>query len=127
MSFVSFAPPHLLGHEVRRLKEDTMTLYVSVRTLTRGMETRWTEIVTTRTGVDRTRAETAEARLLQIERDRIRDIEEIERLKTRVDSVELEITRRGAWEAYPTESIDVLAVYGDARHLEPQGPSNGSH
>ncbi|GJT16882.1 retrovirus-related pol polyprotein from transposon TNT 1-94 [Tanacetum coccineum] len=74
--------------------------------------------------------------------------EEIERLKTRVESAEvratlatmdkdwierelymirdmltglqLEITKRGVEEARPTESIDVLAVYGDARPSKPQ-------
>ncbi|GJS14887.1 hypothetical protein Tco_0409359 [Tanacetum coccineum] len=184
-SFVSSASPHLLGHEVRRLKEDTETLFGSVGTLTWGMKTRRTEIVTTRTSVDRVRrhmdafdvdiafveqatarlkddvialqnrAETAKARLLQVEQDRIKDKEEIERLKTRVESTEvnaalaamdrdrikmelymmrdmltglqLEITRRGAKEARPTESINILAVYGDARPLEPQGPSDNSY
>ncbi|GKE47158.1 hypothetical protein Tco_1478416, partial [Tanacetum coccineum] len=31
-SSVSLPPPHLLGHEVRRLREDTETLYGSVKT-----------------------------------------------------------------------------------------------
>ncbi|GKC82902.1 hypothetical protein Tco_1138619, partial [Tanacetum coccineum] len=48
-------PPHLLGCEVKRLREDTGTLYGSVRTLERGMRTRQTEIAVTRTGVNRIR------------------------------------------------------------------------
>ncbi|GJR50663.1 hypothetical protein Tco_1401184 [Tanacetum coccineum] len=54
-SSVSSPPPHLLGHEVRRLREDTETLYGSVKTLTWGMKTCRTEIATTRTRVDRIR------------------------------------------------------------------------
>nr|GEW35822.1 hypothetical protein [Tanacetum cinerariifolium] len=41
-------PPLSECHEVRKLREDTETLYGSVKTL----ETRWTMIVTTRIGVD---------------------------------------------------------------------------
>ncbi|GKC73660.1 hypothetical protein Tco_1119543 [Tanacetum coccineum] len=82
-SSVSFALPYLLRHEVRRLRKDTETLYGSVRTLTRGMKTRWTEIATIKTG--------------------------------------LEIIKRGAMEARPSKSINVLAVYGDARPAGSQG------
>ncbi|GJT61352.1 hypothetical protein Tco_1004885 [Tanacetum coccineum] len=37
-----------------------------------------------------------------------------------------EVMGWGAVEALPSESIDVLAVYGDAKRLEPQGPPDGS-
>ncbi|GKC58857.1 hypothetical protein Tco_1086455, partial [Tanacetum coccineum] len=57
------------------------------------------------------RAETAEARQLQAEQERASDREEIQ---------------RGTIEAHPSERIDVLAVYGDARFSESQGPPDGS-
>ncbi|GJZ29459.1 retrovirus-related pol polyprotein from transposon TNT 1-94 [Tanacetum coccineum] len=150
-SFVSFAPQHLLRHEVGRLRKDTETLYGSVRTLTRGMKTRRTEITTIRTGVDRIRRHMdafnidialVEQATTRVEQDRIRDKAEIQRLSAQVESAEvsvtlaamdrdhierelywirgwfsglqLEIIRRGAMEVYPSKSIDVLAVYGDA-------------
>ncbi|GJY65791.1 hypothetical protein Tco_0468029 [Tanacetum coccineum] len=111
--------PHLLAQEVGSLRRDVDTLHGSVRTLVRGMETRQTEIFTTCNGVDRicrridafdvdiafveqatarvdddvtalqARAKTVEARLLQVEQEKIRDMEEIERLKTRVESDEI--------------------------------------
>ncbi|GKC46805.1 hypothetical protein Tco_1064527 [Tanacetum coccineum] len=37
-----------------------------------------------------------------------------------------EVMGKGAMEARPSESIDVLAVYGDAKRLEPQGPPDVS-
>ncbi|GJY56089.1 hypothetical protein Tco_0455204 [Tanacetum coccineum] len=54
-SSIFFAPPHLLGHELRCLRQDTDALQGSVRTLVRGMETHKTEIITARNGVDRIR------------------------------------------------------------------------
>ncbi|GJT15579.1 putative reverse transcriptase domain-containing protein [Tanacetum coccineum] len=132
-SSVSSPPPHLLVHEVRRLREDTETLYGSVRTLTRGMETCRAEIAITRTWVDRIRRlmdafdvdiETAEARQLQAEQERASDREEIQRLRKRLDAVEA--MRRGAMEAHPSERIDVLVVYGDAQLSESHGPPDGS-
>ncbi|GJY63007.1 putative reverse transcriptase domain-containing protein [Tanacetum coccineum] len=159
------------------------TLYGSVRTLTRGMKNRQTEIVTTRTRVDRirrrmdafdvdlafieqgatrtsddvlalqTHVETAEAKQLHAEQDRASNREEIRRLRRRLNVVEVkdtltamdrdrlereflsmrvwvsgfmsEVMGRGVVEARPSESIDVLAFYGDAQHSEPHGPPDG--
>ncbi|GJT67178.1 hypothetical protein Tco_1018658 [Tanacetum coccineum] len=52
-SSISSIPPHLLVHDMSRLRQDTDTLHGSVRTLVRGMETRTTEIAALRTGIDR--------------------------------------------------------------------------
>ncbi|GKF19479.1 hypothetical protein Tco_0068117 [Tanacetum coccineum] len=52
-SSVMATPPHLLGKEVGSLRQDTEALHGSVRTLTRGMETRRTKIATLYTGIDR--------------------------------------------------------------------------
>ncbi|GJZ73298.1 putative reverse transcriptase domain-containing protein [Tanacetum coccineum] len=107
-SSVSSAPPHLLGHKLRCLRQDTDALHDSVRTLVRGMETRRTEIITTRNKIDRVwrRMHAFDV-----------DIAFLEQATARVED-ELEITRRGAVEACPTESIDVLAVCEDAQPLE---------
>ncbi|GJV28355.1 hypothetical protein Tco_1384803 [Tanacetum coccineum] len=67
------------------------------------------------------RAETAEARQLQAEQERASDREEIQRLRRRLDAVDG--YHRGR---HPSERIDVLAVYGDARFSESQGPPDGS-
>ncbi|GKB35525.1 hypothetical protein Tco_0880467 [Tanacetum coccineum] len=130
-SFVSSAPPQLLGYEVKGLREDTVTLYGSVRTFTRGMETRWIEIVTTRTRVNRVRRriDVFDVDITFVEQATARVEDDVIAMQTRSKTAEarllqLEITRRGAEEARPTESIDVLVVYGDARPLEPQGPSD---
>nr|GEW31760.1 hypothetical protein [Tanacetum cinerariifolium] len=37
-----------------------------------------------------------------------------------------EVMRRGAVESRPSVCIDVLAVYGDAKCSEPQGPPDGN-
>ncbi|GKA33706.1 hypothetical protein Tco_0720135 [Tanacetum coccineum] len=99
-SSVSSAPPHLLGHKLRCLRQDTDALHDSVRTLVLGMETRRTEIITTRNKIDRVwrRMHAFDV-----------DIAFLEQATARVED-ELKITRRGAEEARPTESIDVLAV-----------------
>ncbi|GKC03172.1 hypothetical protein Tco_0994782 [Tanacetum coccineum] len=131
---------------VTRLREDTRTLYGSVRTLERGMRTRQTEIVVTRTRVDRIRrridafdvdlglikqdATRVSDDVLALQEDSARDREENMRLERRLDELEVsgfmfEVMRRGVVEARPSESIDVLAVYGDAHHSEPQGPPDG--
>ncbi|GJR71986.1 hypothetical protein Tco_0084351 [Tanacetum coccineum] len=101
---------------VTRLREDTRTLYGSVRTLERGMRTRQTEIVVTRTRVDKIqrRMDAFDVDLGLIEQD-----------ATRVSGFMFKVMRRGVVEARPSESIDVLAVYGDAHHSEPQGPPDG--
>ncbi|GKA07365.1 hypothetical protein Tco_0686589 [Tanacetum coccineum] len=62
--------------------------------------------------------------------DRAKDWEENRRLKRRVDELEVsgfmsDIMGWGAVEAHPSESIDVLAIYGDAKHSKPQGPPDG--
>ncbi|GJS54765.1 hypothetical protein Tco_0628127 [Tanacetum coccineum] len=154
-SSLSSALPHLLGHELRYLRQDTNALHGSVRTLVRGMETRKTVIITSCNRVDRVRrrvdafdvdiaflkqvtaiveddvlalqarAKTTEARQLQAEQDRARDREEIQRLRTRLDAAESEMIRRGSVEAHLIENINVLAVYGDARPLGSQGPPDG--
>ncbi|GJR99674.1 hypothetical protein Tco_0316183 [Tanacetum coccineum] len=130
--------PSTLRHEVMRLRWDIDTLHGSVRTLVRSMETCQTEIATTHTGVDRAK------------QDRASDKEEIQRLRTQLDTAKVtatlaamdqdrierelysirvwlsrlqsEMIRRGAIEARPIKSIDVLAVYGDARPSGSQGP-----
>ncbi|GJV62088.1 hypothetical protein Tco_1468188 [Tanacetum coccineum] len=93
--------------------------------------------------------------VLALQGDWARDRDENKRLKRRLDELEVsntlaaieqdrierklysmrawvfgfmsEVMGRGAVEARPSESIDVLAVYGDAKRLEPQGPPDGSH
>ncbi|GJR24033.1 hypothetical protein Tco_0972560 [Tanacetum coccineum] len=104
---------------------DTKVLHGSVRTLSRGIETRRTEIATARNGIDRVRRrkdsfdidisfieqaidraesdvtglqariETAEARLLQVEQDGDRDRDEIKMLKTHLESDEISATLTG--------------------------------
>nr|GEX88822.1 putative reverse transcriptase domain-containing protein [Tanacetum cinerariifolium] len=138
-SSVSLPPLHFFGRKVKRLREDTMTLYGSVRTLERGMRTLQIDIVVTHTRVDRIRrrmdafdvdlgfierdATRTSDNLLALQEDRSRDQEKIRKLERRVDA--LEVIGWGAMEARPSESIDVLAVYGDAQHLEPQRPPDG--
>ncbi|GJT32138.1 hypothetical protein Tco_0922557 [Tanacetum coccineum] len=51
-SSLSSLPPHLLAPDVKRLKEDTETIYGSVKTLERGMRTHQTEIAANHFGVD---------------------------------------------------------------------------
>ncbi|GJY15581.1 hypothetical protein Tco_0386003 [Tanacetum coccineum] len=110
------------------------------------MRTRQTEIVVTRTRVDRIRrridafdvdlglikqdATRVSDDVLALQDDSARDREENMRLERRLDELEVsgfmfEVMRRGVVEARPSESIDVLAVYGDAHHSEPQGPPDG--
>nr|GEU74934.1 hypothetical protein [Tanacetum cinerariifolium]GEY32037.1 hypothetical protein [Tanacetum cinerariifolium] len=135
-SSVSSPPLHLLRHVVRRLKEDNEILYGSVRTLTQGMETCQTEIATTRTG-SKTGSETVEIQRLraQVESTEVSatlaamDKELIKRelywIRGWFSRLQLEITRRGAIEARPTESINVLAVYEDSQPFSSQGPPDG--
>nr|GEU49477.1 hypothetical protein [Tanacetum cinerariifolium] len=113
-SSVTPTPPHLLEHELRSLRQDTDALHGSA-----------TDRVESDVLALQARVETVEARLLQAEQDRIRDREEVQRLKTRVELAKISATL-GAVEARPTDSIDVLAVYGDARPSELQGPPDGS-
>ncbi|GJT47800.1 hypothetical protein Tco_0973957 [Tanacetum coccineum] len=96
--------PYLLDHEVKRLREDTKTLYGSVRTLERGMRTCQTKIATTRIGVDRIRrrmdafdvdlafieqdSTTVSDDVLALQEDMARDWEENRRLKRRLDELE---------------------------------------
>ncbi|GJY01604.1 hypothetical protein Tco_0359756, partial [Tanacetum coccineum] len=166
-SSVSAPPPHLLGHKVKRLKEDTESLYGSVRTLELGMRTRQTKSVVTRTGVDKVqrRMDAFDVDLGFIERDptmtsddvlalqegRARDQEKMRKLERRVDTLEVgntltimdrdtiereffsmrvwlsEFMGWGTMEVRPSESIDVLAVYGDVKHSEPHGPPDGPY
>ncbi|GJY69856.1 hypothetical protein Tco_0472838 [Tanacetum coccineum] len=115
-SYVSSLPPHLLGCEVKRLRDDTKSIYGTVRVLKR----------------DATRTSD---HVLALE-------EENRRLRRRVDSLKFsktlaamsqdmikreffslrvwvnEILGGGVVGACPSESIDVLAVYGESR---PQG------
>ncbi|GJR17230.1 hypothetical protein Tco_0965757 [Tanacetum coccineum] len=88
--------------------------------------------------------------VLALQEDRARDREENMRLKRRMDELKVsntlaamdrdkikkeffsmrvwvsgfmyEVMGRGIVEARPSKSIDVLAVYGDAKHSESQGP-----
>ncbi|GKF36424.1 hypothetical protein Tco_0113182, partial [Tanacetum coccineum] len=110
--------------------------------LTHGMKTHRTEIAITGTGVDkvqscmdafnvdisfveqattrvegdrlRARVESAEvtATLAAMDKDRIE--RELYWIRGWLSGLQSEIIRRGAVEAHPIESIDVLAVYGDA-------------
>nr|GEV08659.1 putative reverse transcriptase domain-containing protein [Tanacetum cinerariifolium] len=179
-SSVTLTQPHLLGHEVRRLRRDIDTLHGSIRTLVRGIGACQTKISTSGTRVDRiwkhmdafdvditflnqstarveddvtalqAHAETAVARQLQAEQDRASDREKIKRLRARLDSTKVsatlaamdrdmierdlysirvclsglqsEMIRRGIVEACLTESIDVLAIYRDARPLRTMPP-----
>ncbi|GKA33220.1 hypothetical protein Tco_0719587 [Tanacetum coccineum] len=86
------------------------------------------EQATTRVEGDRLRArvESAEvtATLAAMDRDRIE--RELYWIRGWLSRLQSEITRRGVVEAHPTESIDVLAVYGDAWPSELQGPPDGS-
>nr|GEW91173.1 hypothetical protein [Tanacetum cinerariifolium] len=50
-SFVSSLPPHLLGREDKRLREDTKSIYGSVKVLERDIRTYQTEIAATCFGV----------------------------------------------------------------------------
>ncbi|GJW90253.1 hypothetical protein Tco_0167806 [Tanacetum coccineum] len=119
-------------------EQDTDALQGSVRTLVRGMKTHKTEIITAHNGVDRIRKRmdafdvdiafleqatarveddvlALQARAETIEARQTIDREEIQRLRARLDATESDIIRRGAVEAHLSESINVLAVYGDAR------------
>ncbi|GKC78091.1 hypothetical protein Tco_1128865 [Tanacetum coccineum] len=126
--------PYLLDHEVKRLREDTKTLYGSVRTLERGMRTCQSKIATTRIGVDRIQRRmdafdvdlafiafytTVSDDVLALQEDMARDWEENRRFLS-------EVMGRGAMKARLSLSIDVLVVYEDAKHSELQGPPDGS-
>nr|GEV47224.1 hypothetical protein [Tanacetum cinerariifolium] len=91
--------------------------------------------------------------VLTQQEDKAKDREEIRRLKRWLNAVEVsntllamdqdriervlfsmrvwvsrfmsEVMGRGVLEARPSKSIDVLVVYGDAQHCEPQGPHDG--
>nr|GEX60871.1 putative reverse transcriptase domain-containing protein [Tanacetum cinerariifolium] len=107
-SSVSSPLPHLFGRKVKRLREDTMTLYGSVRTLERGMRTLQIDIVVTRTRVDRIRrrmdafdvdlgfverdATRTSDNLLALQEDRSRDQEKIRKLERRVDALKVSNT-----------------------------------
>ncbi|GJQ96975.1 hypothetical protein Tco_0008114 [Tanacetum coccineum] len=80
-----------LWHEMGRLRQDTKRLYGSVRTLTRGMETRRTEIATARTRVDRVLRH-MDSFDVDVEQDRARVKEEIQMLRTHLDSAKISAT-----------------------------------
>nr|GEY55242.1 hypothetical protein [Tanacetum cinerariifolium] len=134
-SFVSVPPSHLLGREVKRLREDTKSLYGSVRTLEWGMRTCQTESDDTRTGVDREGRARYQEKIRKLER--LVDALEVSNTLMAMDKDMIkryffsmlvwlsEFMRWGAIEACPRKSIDVLAVYGDAKHSEPHGPPDG--
>nr|GEW34839.1 hypothetical protein [Tanacetum cinerariifolium]GFA12949.1 hypothetical protein [Tanacetum cinerariifolium] len=76
---------------------------------------------------------TAKAKQLQTEQDRVSDKEEFQRIEREIFNMHIwvsgllsEAIGRGVVEARPSESIDVLAVYGDARPARSQGPPDGS-
>nr|GEV04028.1 reverse transcriptase domain-containing protein [Tanacetum cinerariifolium] len=52
-SSASSLPPHLLGREIKRLREETKILFSGVRCLERGERTHQSKDTATRTGVDR--------------------------------------------------------------------------
>ncbi|GJR55684.1 hypothetical protein Tco_1406205 [Tanacetum coccineum] len=114
---------------VRRLREDTKTLYGSVRTLERGMKTRQTENATTRTRVNRIwrRMYAFDIDLDFIKQDATRTIDDVFTLRMGVwaSGFMSEVIGRGVVKARPSESIDVLAVYGDAKYSDSQGPPDG--
>nr|GEU56058.1 hypothetical protein [Tanacetum cinerariifolium] len=116
-SSITLTSPHLLEHKATiRVEDEVLALQARVGTV--------------------------KARLSQGEQDRVRDREEIQRLKTQVKSAEItatlaamdkdrierelysmqvcmakissEMIRKGVMEACPTESIDVIVVYKDA-------------
>nr|GFB73788.1 hypothetical protein [Tanacetum cinerariifolium] len=72
------------------------------------------------------RVELAEvsATLAAIDQDRIK--RELFSMRVWLSMLQFKLMRRGAEEVHPTESINVLAVYEDAQHLEPRGPPDGS-
>ncbi|GKD27658.1 hypothetical protein Tco_1233872, partial [Tanacetum coccineum] len=57
---------------------------------------------------------------------RARDQEKMRKLERRVDTLEVVYGMRYHG-GTPSESIDVLAVYGDAKHSEPHGPPDGPY
>ncbi|GJY79947.1 hypothetical protein Tco_0492698 [Tanacetum coccineum] len=127
LSSVTPTLPHLLEHELRRLRQDTEALHGSVRTLTRGMKTRRTEIATARTRLIeyealQAHAETAEASATLAAMDRDKIEMDLYIMRVWISMIQLEMFGREVMEARPTESIDVLAVYGDARPSRSQGP-----
>nr|GEZ41846.1 replication protein A 70 kDa DNA-binding subunit B [Tanacetum cinerariifolium] len=76
---------------------------------------------------------TAKAKQLQTEQDSVSDKEEFQRIEREIFNMHIwvsgllsEAIGRGAVEARPSESIDVLAVYGDARPARSQVPPDGS-
>ncbi|GJW88431.1 hypothetical protein Tco_0669871 [Tanacetum coccineum] len=116
-----------------RLREDTKTLYGSIRTLEQGKRTCRTEIATTRTEVDRIqrRMDAFDIDLDFIEKDATMTSDDVLALQNCVETVVVKQLQakqdrasnrdeiwRGVMEACPSKSIDVLAVYGDARHSE---------
>nr|GEX57935.1 reverse transcriptase domain-containing protein [Tanacetum cinerariifolium] len=134
-SFVSVPPSHLLGREVKRLREDTKSLYGSVRTLEWGMRTCQTKSDDTRTGVDREGRARYQEKMRKLER--LVDALEVSNTLMAMDRDMIkrdffsmlvwlsEFMGWGAIEACPRKSIDVLAVYGDAKPSEPHGPPDG--
>nr|GEW55668.1 hypothetical protein [Tanacetum cinerariifolium] len=126
-SSASSLPLHLLGRKVKRLREDTEIFFSDVRCLDWCTRTRQSEDSTTHTKVDRLnmRTDAYDIDMGFIERDDTRTIDHVLaleddncRLRRRVDSLEMtEMLGWGAVEARPSESIDVLAVYGESRPL----------
>ncbi|GJW36846.1 hypothetical protein Tco_0059766 [Tanacetum coccineum] len=131
-SYVPSFPPHLLSHKVKRLREVTKSIYGSVRVFERDARTRQAKIIAARTGVDRfsRHMDAYDVDLGFVERDATRTSDQVLvlqeencSLRGRVDSLEMaEMIGWGAMEARPSDSIDVLVVYGTAQPSEPQGP-----
>ncbi|GJR69407.1 hypothetical protein Tco_0015472 [Tanacetum coccineum] len=134
---------HLLTRGFKRLRDDTEILFSGVRCLEQGARTRQAEINANRLGINKLsgRMDAFNTNLGFIKRDATRtsdnvlalqegrasNQEKIGKLKRRLDSLKVaERMGRGAIEARPSNSIDVLAVYGTAQPPEPQGPPDGS-
>ncbi|GJZ32927.1 hypothetical protein Tco_0578363 [Tanacetum coccineum] len=138
-SSVPSPPPHLLGRETEIAVTHTRVDRVQRRMDAFDVDLGFVKRDATRTTDD----------VLALQEGRAKDQEKIRKLERRVDALEvsntLEVMDRdkmereffsmcvwlsevkgwGAMEACPSESIDVLAVYGDAQRFEPQGLPDG--
>ncbi|GJV11697.1 hypothetical protein Tco_1353238 [Tanacetum coccineum] len=63
--------------------------------------------------------------VLALQEDRAKDREENRSMRVWVSGFMSDIMGWGAMEAGPSESIDVLAIYGDAKNSKSQGPPDG--
>ncbi|GJW09046.1 hypothetical protein Tco_1571469 [Tanacetum coccineum] len=110
-SSASSLPPHLLGRT--RQSEDAATR-TRVDKLSRRMDAYDVDLDFIKRYATRTTDH-----VLALEEDN-------HRLRRRVDSLEVtEMLGGGAMEARPSESIDVLVVYGESQPPRSQGPPNG--